>query len=97
MKRHPESLKINIAYGLAYGYSQREIGASLGVHQSTISRHARRPDVAEKIRVEEEKVGQEWDERIHRATQDPEVLAKRDEICKQLLLKSLARVGRMRL
>ena len=67
MKRHPASIKINIAYGIAYGYSQREIGASLGVHQSTISRHARRPDVAKIIRVEEEKVVHELEEQIHRS------------------------------
>ena len=96
MKHHPASLKLNIAYGIVNGYTQREIGASLGVHQSTISRHARRPDVAELIRVEEEKVVRELEEQIHRATQDPEVLAKRDEICKQLLLKSLSRIGRSR-
>ena len=76
MKRHPASLKLNIAYGIAKGYSQKKIGAFLGVHQSTISRHARRPDVAEMIRIEEEKVGQEWEEHIHRAAQDPEVIAK---------------------
>jgi predicted transcriptional regulator len=94
MKRHPESLKLNIVYGLANGYTQREIGNSLGVHQSTISRHARRPDVAEMIRVEEEKVAQTWKEQIHRAAQDPEVLAKSEEICRQLLMKGLARVAR---
>jgi hypothetical protein len=32
MKWHPASLKVNIAYGLACGYTQREIGASLVVH-----------------------------------------------------------------
>jgi IS30 family transposase len=89
MKRHPESLKVNIAYGIAYGNTQREIGASLGVHQSTISRHTKRPDVAEMIKVEEEKVVRELEEQIHRAGQDPEVLAVSQEVCRQLLMKAL--------
>jgi len=97
MKRHPASLKLNIAYGLANGYTQREIGASLGVHQSTISRHARRPDVAEMIRIEEKRVVREWGEHIHRATQDPAVKAEAERVCMQLLMDRLARVGKMRL
>ena len=94
MKRHPASLKLNIAYGLANDYTQREIGVFLGVHQSTISRHARRPDVAEMIRVEEEKVIQELKEQIHRVAQDPAVRAKSEELCRQALMKGLARVLR---
>ena len=94
MKRHPESLKLNIAYGLACGYTQREIGASLGVHQSTISRHARRPDVAEMIRVEEEKVLQTWQEQIDRAAKDAALLAQVEAICIKLLTKGVARYGR---
>ncbi len=94
MKRHPASLKLNIAYGLANGYTQREIGASLGVHQSTISRHARRPDVAEMIRVEEEKVVKTWKEQIDRAAKDPAVLAQTEELCRQALMKGIARMLR---
>ena len=87
MKRHPASLKLNIAYALAVGHTQKEIGASLGVHQSTISRHSRRPDVAEMIQVEERKVVQVWEEQIHRATQDPAVQAEIYELCRQALIK----------
>jgi IS30 family transposase len=94
MKRHPASLKVNIAYGLACGYTQREIGASLGVHQSTISRHTRRPDVAAMIRVEEEKVVQELKEQIDRKAQDPKIRAESEELCRQALMKGLARLLR---
>jgi IS30 family transposase len=87
MKRHPASLKLNIAYGIACGHTQREIGAALGVHQSTISRHARRPDVAEMIQVEEKKVVRVWEEQIERATRDPAVKAEVFELCKQALMK----------
>ena len=96
MKKHPASLKLNIAYGLANGYTQREIGASLGVHQSTISRHAQRPDVAEMIRVEEKRVVREWEDQIHRAAQDPAVKAEAERVCMQLLMNYMARVGRSR-
>ena len=92
MKRHPESLKLNIAYGFANGYTQREIGASLGVHQSTISRHAHRPDVAEKVREEEARIAQWWKDLVQQAAQDPAVKARAEEVCRELLLKSLARM-----
>ena len=94
MKRHPASLKLNIAYGFANGYTQREIGASLGVHQSTISRHARRPDVAEMIRIEEEKVVQAMKEQLERIAQDPKILAEAEELCRQALMKGIARLLR---
>lgn len=87
MKRHPASLKLNIAYGLANGYTQKQIGDSLGVNQSTISRHARRPDVAEIIRIEEGKVVKTWEEQIYRAGKDPKVVAEIFELCKQALMK----------
>jgi IS30 family transposase len=89
LKRHPASLKLNIAYGFASGYTQKEIGLSLGVHQSTISRHARRPDVVEMIRVEEERVVRELGEHYRRAAQDPAVQAETYEICKRTLMKSI--------
>jgi IS30 family transposase len=91
MKRHPASLKLNIAYGLANGYTQKEIGASLGVHQSTISRHARRPDVAEMIQAEEKRVRQVWEEQVHSAAQDPAVQAEIFEFCRQALIKGVQR------
>lgn len=94
MKRHPASLKLNIAYGLACGYTQREIGVALGVHQSTISRHARRPDVAEMILVEEEKVIQELKEQIHRVAQDPKIRAESEELIRKALMKGLTRLLR---
>lgn len=94
MKRHPASLKLNIAYGLANGYTQREIGASLGVHQSTISRHTRRPDVAEMIQVEEEKVIRELEEQIHRVAHDPKIQAESEELIRKALMKGIARALR---
>jgi len=92
MKRHSESLKLNIAYGLANGHTQAEIAKSLGVHQSTISRHSRRPDVAEKIREEEAKVIQWWEDRIQRAAQDPEVKAQAEKWCMKAILGPIPRM-----
>jgi IS30 family transposase len=94
MKRHPEILKKNIAYSIAQGYTQREIAIALKVNQSTISRHARRPDVMEMIRAEEAVIVREYEERLHRAAQDPEVKAEADRVCKKALMQRLKRVVR---
>jgi len=92
MKRHSMNLKLNIAYGLARGYTQKEIGFSLGVHQSTISRHARRRDIAEMIRTEEEKVLREFEEQCLRAAQDPVLRAEAYELCRRAILKSIKQI-----
>ena len=79
-------IKLWIAYGLAYGHSQREIAQALDTGQPTISRIARRDDVRELIQEEERKSSQQTKDVLEEIQNDPRFLAEFQKVLERRLL-----------